>query len=57
MNNSACDRGRRGVPAKEKTKHLQPELTIHEIREELKKRSGKNKPSYNFFEKSKPKKK
>lgn len=42
---------------REKTKHLQPELTIHEIKEELKKRSGKNKPSYDFFEKSKPKKK
>lgn len=35
---------------KEKTKHLQPELAIHEIKEELKKRSGKNKPKYNFFE-------
>jgi len=44
---------------RDKMKHLQPELTIHEIKEELKKRSGKNKPTYNFFEKSKskPKKK
>jgi hypothetical protein len=32
-------------------KHLSPELTINEIKVELKKRREGGKPNYNFFEK------
>lgn len=42
---------------KVKEKHLQPELSIHEIKLELKKQRRKNKPSYDFFEKKKTQKK